>query len=93
MSAPLVPCYCWRLASHAPVVTPAPKPKAKKAILAAEDTSDHMNMEVLTARSKNKIDKAIRKFFDFIIKNTPLVVGLATLAALCHRNWEEHSSK
>jgi len=63
--------YWWRLAIHAPVVTPEPYPKAKKAILAADDTSDHIITDVVTAKSKNKIDRATRAFFDFIL-NSPL---------------------
>jgi len=62
--------YGRRLAIHPPVVTPALNPKAKKAILAAEDTSDHMDTNAAAANAKNMSDKITRTFFDFIINST-----------------------
>lgn len=49
--------YCWSLVSLALVATPAPYPKAKKAILTAEGTSAQKTTDVRTAMSKNKTAK------------------------------------
>jgi len=49
---------------------PEPYPNAKKAILTTEETSDQKTRDMVTAKSKKKIDNAIIVFFDFILDSS-----------------------
>ena len=49
-----------------PMQIPDPNPEAKKAILAAQDTSPHRTTAIPAAMTKNAMARASKEFLDFI---------------------------
>jgi hypothetical protein len=71
-----------RLAIHWPAAMPEPNPQAKKAILAANETSFHVTTEKATAKTRNMIDTTRKAVLDFM---RLLLIGLTHAGLILDR--------
>jgi hypothetical protein len=70
----ILPVHCFeRLVIHRPAEIPEPNPRAKKAILAANETSFHITKEKDRAKTRNMIEIPSKDLLEFI---RSLLLGL-----------------